>query len=400
MKAVVYKGSCQVAVEEVEDARIEAPTDAVVRITSTAICGSDLHMYEGRTAAKPGMVMGHENMGVIEDVGPAVQSVRRGDRVVMPFNIGCGVCFNCTRGWVPGCTTMNPESPGAGYGYVGMGPYRGGQAELLRVPFADFNCLLLPGEPDDALEDDYLLLSDIFPTGYHAAELAQVEPGDSVAVFGAGPVGLLATHSALLRGASQVFVVDSVAGRLDKAERFGGIPINFQQGDPVEQIMQYRKQDPRIRDSWRPGEDKLAGVMCGLDAVGYQARDRSQPGQERPTQVLEDLIRVTNATGRLGVVGVYLPQDPGASDPHAQQGIFEMPLGQIFNKGLTIGFGQCPVKRYNAYLRDEISAGRAQPGQIVSHHLPLDDAAEAYRHFDQRDGEFTKIVLKPSDHAA
>jgi glutathione-independent formaldehyde dehydrogenase len=395
MRAVVYKGKCQVAVEEVEDPRLEAPTDAIVRITSTAICGSDLHMYEGRTAAEPGLVMGHENMGVIEEVGPAVQNVKRGDRVVMPFNIGCGVCFNCVRGWVPGCTTMNPESPGAGYGYVGLGPYRGGQAELLRVPVADFNCLKLPGTADDELEDDYLLLSDIFPTGFHAADLASVGPGDSVAVFGAGPVGLLAAHSAVLRGASQVFVVDFVPGRLKKAEEFGGIPINLRDGDPVEQIMQRRRSDPRLSGAWRPGEEKLAGVMCGLDAVGYQARDRQDLSREKPTQVLEDLIKVTNATGKLGVVGVYLPQDPGATDPHAQQGVFEMPLGQIFNKGLTIGTGQCPVKRYNAYLRDEISAGRAKPSKIVSHHLPLAEAAEAYRRFDARDGEYTKIVLKP-----
>jgi len=195
MKAVVYKEPCQVAVENVDDPRIEAPGDAVVRITSAAICGSDLHMYEGRTGAQPGTVFGHENMGVVEEVGPGVTSVKVGDRVVLPFNIACGFCFNCLRGFTSACLTVNAAAPHAAYGYADMGPFKGGQAQYLRVPYADFNALKLPGTPGDQWEDDFVTLADIWPTGHHGVELAGVREGGTVAVFGAGPVGLMAVLS-------------------------------------------------------------------------------------------------------------------------------------------------------------------------------------------------------------
>ena len=212
MKAVVYKGPFKVAVEEVPDARIEAPNDAVVRITTTNICGSDLHMYEGRTNVEQGKVLGHENMGVVEETGPGVTWIKPGDRVSVPFNIACGSCRNCVDGWTSFCLRMNPTEgvDGAAYGYAQMGPYQGGQAEYLRVPFADFNLLPLPAGTE--FERDFTMLSDIFPTGYHGAVLAGVSPGDTVVVFGAGPVGLLAAHSSYLRGASQVYVVDLHTG--------------------------------------------------------------------------------------------------------------------------------------------------------------------------------------------
>lgn len=395
MKAVVLKGSRKVSVDEVDDARIEDPTDVLVRISSAGICGSDLHMYEGRTAAKPGLVMGHENMGVVEAVGKGVRLIQEGDRVVLPFNIACGSCFNCARGFTNACLVLNPEAAGAGYGYVGMGPHRGGQAELLRVPFGDFNCLKLPGTPGDPLEDDFLLLSDVFPTGYHATELAGVEPGTTVAIFGAGPVGLLAAHSAMLRGASEVYVVDKVRERLDKAQKLGAIPIDFTQGDPVQQIRDLRLKNPLIRGAMRFGEDKMSGVMCGIDAVGYQALDKSNPNQEKPTQVLDWLAQVINPTGKLGIIGVFLPEDPGAVNAQAKTGVYALPVGAFWEKGITIGTGQTPVKKYNLFLRDLIIAGRARPSFIVSHRLPLGDAPEAYRKFDQRTDGYTKVILKP-----
>src|SRR4051812_991980 len=187
MRAVVYQGPRQVSVEAVEDPAMQEPTDAIVRMTSSALCGSDLHMYEGRTAAQHGIVFGHEPMGVVEEIGPGVRALKPGDRVVMPFNISCGFCASCTRGNYHACLTLNPDNAGAAYGYVGMGPHRGGQAEYLRVPYADVNALKLPGEPGDAWEDDFVLLADVFPTGYHATEMAAVQPGDTVAVYGAGP---------------------------------------------------------------------------------------------------------------------------------------------------------------------------------------------------------------------
>ena len=206
MRAVVYKKPFEVSVENVEDPKMDHPNDVIVRVTSTCICGSDLHMYEGRTAAEPGIIFGHENMGVIEEIGPAVKNLSVGDRVGMPVNVAGGVCNNCQRGFTGFCTIVNPGFAGGAYGYVSMGPWPGGQAEYLKVPFADFNCLTLPKGKE--FESDFALLADIFPTGYHGAELADVKPGESVAVFGAGPVGLMAAYSSLIRGAAEVYVID------------------------------------------------------------------------------------------------------------------------------------------------------------------------------------------------
>ncbi len=400
MKAVVYKGSHKVAVENVSDPAIEAPTDAIVRITSTGLCGSDLHMYDGRTEFPPGRVLGHEPMGVIEEVGDATTNVEEGDRVVMPFNIACGFCFNCQRGYTSACLTTNPERAGAGYGYAGMGPYNGGQAEYLRVPFADFNCLKLSGKPGDQWEDDFVLLSDIFPTGYHATELAGVQAGDSVAVFGAGPVGLLAAYSAMLKGASEVYVVDYIPARLQRAESIGAIPIDFSQGDPVKQIRQKRSEKGELdyRSSYE--EKKMPGVMRGIDAVGFQARDNKSPSKERPVQVLDELIELVNPTGGIGVIGVYEPKDEGAPTEDAKQGRMDERFGRLWQKAISVGTGQTPVARYNAYLRDLIQAGRAKPSFIISHHMKLDDAPEAYDEFDKRENGYTKIIFKTDGRSA
>ena len=236
MRAVVYEDTRKVGVREVEDAVIEDPTDVVVRVTSSAICGTDLHMYDGRTGAEPGMVIGHEPLGVVERVGDDVDLVKPGDRVVIPTHLFCGLCYNCIRGYTAACLRVRPGGFGAAYGYAGMGHYRGAQAGLLRVPFADANCVRVPGAPLDDLEDDFVLLADAFVTGWHATELAGLQPGATVAVFGAGTIGLLAAYSALLRGAAEVYVVDFVAERLDMAGALGAVPVSFADGDPVEQI--------------------------------------------------------------------------------------------------------------------------------------------------------------------
>jgi glutathione-independent formaldehyde dehydrogenase len=377
VQAVVYEEPYRVAVEEVPDPRIEHPNDVLVRITSAAICGSDLHMYEGRTAAEPGIVFGHENLGIVQEVGDGVVTIKEGDRVVMPFNVACGFCKNCTAGYTGFCLTVNPGFAGGAYGYVAMGPYKGGQAEYLRVPFADFNCLKLPEGTEH--ESDFIMLADIFPTGYHACELADVSPGETVAVFGGGPVGLMAAYSALIRGASRVFVVDRVPERLSKAEQIGAIAINFEQNDPVEQIKAQTDGE---------GTDK------GVDAVGYQAV--AHEGQrEEPATVLNSLIQTVRATGRLGVPGLYVPSDPGAPDEHAKQGMLLVAIGKAFEKGLSLGTGQCNVKKYNRQLRDLILAGRAQPSFVVSHELPLTQAPEAYEKFDKRVDGYTKVILHP-----
>lgn len=258
MKAVVYQEPYKVTVEEMPDARIEDANDAVVRITTTNICGSDLHMYEGRTPAEPGFIFGHENMDIVEEVGAGVTKVKVGDRVSLPFNIGCGFCFNCERGNTAFCLTVNPDMTGGAYGFAGMGPYQGGQAEYLRVPFADFNCLELP--EGEEYENDFTMLSDIFPTGYHGTEMADVKTGDTVAVFGGGPVGIMAAYSAQLRGASVVYVVDQVKERLDQAEAIRAVPVDNSKGDPSEQIFEMRSGD---------------GVQKSIEAVGYQAHVRT-----------------------------------------------------------------------------------------------------------------------------
>ncbi|HYY18285.1 MAG TPA: glutathione-independent formaldehyde dehydrogenase [Streptosporangiaceae bacterium] len=378
MRAVVYRKPFSVAVEEVPDPRIEHPNDVIVRITSTCICGSDLHMYEGRTAAEPGIVFGHENLGIIEEAGSGVTTLEPGDRVVMPFNVACGFCQNCQAGFTGFCLTVNPSGfAGGAYGYVAMGPYPGGQAEYLRVPYADFNCLPLPAGTEH--ESDYALLADIFPTGYHGCELAGVAPGETVAVYGAGPVGLMAAYSALLRGASRVFVVDRVPERLAKAREIGATAVDFSQGDPVQ----------RIKDQTRG-----AGTDKGVDAVGYQAS--AQAGdREEPAGVLNQLVQTVRPTGALGVPGLYVPSDPGGVDEHARQGMLLVAIGALFEKGLRVGTGQANVKRYDRRLRDLITEGRATPSFVVSHELPLEQAPAAYQKFDQRVEGYTKVILKP-----
>jgi len=381
MKAVVFHGPRQVAVEEVTDPKIEEPLDAIIKITTTNICGSDLHPYDGRAPLDEGMVLGHENMGIVAETGPGVNRVKVGDRVSVPFDLACGTCRNCNEGWTSACLRANPSGqPGAGYGYPHMGPYWGGQAEFMRVPWADFNLLELPAGHEH--ESDFTMLSDIFPTGYHGTELAQVAPGKTVAVFGAGPVGLMAAYSANIRGASQTFVADFQPDRLALAERMGATAINLADGDPVEAIME-------ATDGF--------GVDCGVEAVGFQAHDPA--GQEHPALVLDNLVSVVRATGHIGVVGVYVPQDPDAATEEAKEGRVAFNFGAAFEKGLSIGSGQCPVKRYNRELRDLIIRGQARPSQIISHELPLDQAVDAYAEFDRRADGYTKVVLHPGQAA-
>ena len=378
MKAVVYKGPREVAVEEVPDAKVERPTDAVIRLTTTNICGSDLPMYEGRAGVEEGKVLGHENMGVVVDVGAGVDRVKIGERVSVPFNVACGTCRSCNEGWTSFCERTNPIQgmQGAAYGYTNMGPYDGGQAEYLRVPYADFNLLDLP--PGDDFENDFTMLSDVFPTGWHGTELAGMQPGDRVAVFGAGPVGLMAAHSARIRGAGEVFVVDQHPDRLALAATIDCTPVDFSAGDPVQQILDATTG---------------LGVDRGVEAVGWQAHDPS--GQEHPELVIDNLVQVVKGHGGIGVVGVYVPQDPAGPDELAQQGRPAWDYGTFFTKGQHMGTGQAPVKRYNRQLRDLIVAGRANPGFLVSHELGLDQAPEGYASFDQRLDGWTKVLLKP-----
>ncbi|MDB5946549.1 MAG: Threonine dehydrogenase and related Zn-dependent dehydrogenase [Ramlibacter sp.] len=377
MKALVYNGPRDVQVKNMPDAKIERPTDVLVKITSTNICGSDLHMYEGRTDMEAGRILGHENLGDVIEVGPAVDRVKVGDRVCLPFNIGCGFCENCEQGLSGFCLTCNPGMAGAAYGFAGMGPYSGGQAEYLRVPYGDFNCLILPRDSQEK-ENDYVMLSDIFPTGYHATELAGVRPGETVVIYGAGPVGLMAACSATIRGASLVMVVDTHKDRLALAEKLGAVAIDNSEDNGVEQIMEL---------TGGKGADR------GCECVGYQCCNMHR--EEVPNLTMNNLVQSVKAGGRIGVVGVFVPEDPGAKDKLAKRGQLAFDFGQFWFKGQSMGTGQANVKAYNRFLSRLIEKDKVKPSWIVSHELPLEQAPEAYRNFDERKNGWTKVILKP-----
>ena len=385
MKALVYHGPKKVSIDRVPDAKIEKQTDVVIKLTTTNICGSDLHMYEGRTDVEKGKILGHENLGEVVAVGQAVDSVKKGMKVVLPFNIACGFCANCERGLTGFCLTcadqsVMPGMAGAAYGFAGMGPYSGGQAEYLRVPYADFNCLQLPEDATEK-EKDYVMLSDIFPTGWHSTRLAGLKPGESILIYGAGPVGLMAAMSARIQGASQIFVVDHKADRLALAEQIGATPIDSSNDDVSEQIRALTHG---------------LGADCGAECIGYQCHNAA--GKEVPNMVMNALVDAVKATGTIGVVGVFVPQDPKAGDALAKKGEIAFDMGKFWFKGQKMGTGQSNVKAYNRRLAELIHQGKANPSIIISHELGLDEAPAAYKHFDNRDEGWHKVILHP--HAA
>ncbi|MDT7763845.1 MAG: glutathione-independent formaldehyde dehydrogenase [Mycobacterium sp.] len=311
-------------------------------------------------------------------------------RVVVPTHLFCGVCYNCARGFTASCMRVREDGLGAAYGYAGMGDYPGAWAELLRVPFADANCVPVHGTPGDDREDDFVLLADAFVTGWHATQLARVSAGDTVAVFGAGAVGLLAAYSSVLRGAAVVFSVDRVPERLAMAKALGAMPIDFTQGDPVELIIEHR------RSMGLPlAEKPLIGTDVVIDAVGFQALDRADVSRESADQVISDAARLVNPNGRLGIVGVYPVSDPRAPEDAGIDGALGVPWGRFFGKGVSIGFGRTNDRQYTALLRDLVTAGRAHPGAIVSHHGTLEDAPALLAEFRRREHGVVKAVLRP-----
>ncbi|MCW3007890.1 MAG: aldehyde dehydrogenase [Solirubrobacterales bacterium] len=382
MQAVVYNGPRDIQVQQIDDPRIERATDALVRITTTNICGSDLHMYEGRTDFEPGRTFGHENLGQVVEVGDAVERLKPGDWVCLPFNIACGHCVNCERGLTNYCLVAQPAQnmAGAAYGFADMGPYPGGQAEYLRVPWADFNALHLP-EDAEAKQDDYVMVADIFPTGWHATEMAGLEAGETIVIYGGGPVGLMAAYSATIKGACKVMVVDRHPDRLRLAESIGAVAIDDSKESPVDRVLE---------------ETNGLGAHRGCECVGYQAHDPQ--GHEHPNATLNNLVKSVRFTGGIGVVGVFVPEDPGSPDQFEKEGKVVFDFGMFWFKGQKMGTGQCPVKRYNRHLRNLIYSGRAEPSFIVSHRLGLQDAPDAYEHFDRRDDGWTKVVLKPGQN--
>ncbi len=393
MQAVILDKPREISIGAIDEPVIGSPTDVLLKLTSTAICGTDLHIYEGRLGDGARLVIGHEPLGVVERVGDAVVNVRIGDRVTVPTHICCGFCPNCVHGFSGACLTNNPGKWGAAYGYPGMGGYTGAQTELLRVPFGDANCLRLPGEPGDRWEHDFVLLADALPTAYHATELARVGPGDVVVIYGAGAIGLLTAMCSFMRGALQVFVVDAIPERLEKAGEFGAVPIDMRDGHAADRILEQIARE-RSGIAWR-GEDANLGATVCIDAIGFQARDPLDYATERPATVIQDLARILAPNGRLSIIGVFLDSDPAAPVEPARSGNYLIPWGTLFKKGIAVGMGRDHDKRYNDHLRDAIVSGRIKPGTIVSHRRPLKDAADAFAKFDARSDGYIKVVLEP-----
>jgi glutathione-independent formaldehyde dehydrogenase len=394
-KIVVYKEPGVVAVEDHDMPKLEVPPEVadamgmsrkadhavILRCVSTNICGSDQHMVRGRTTAPPGQTLGHEITGEVVERGPDVQFIDVGDICSVPFNIACGRCRNCREGQTGICLNVNPGRAGSAYGYVDMGGWEGGQAEFVMVPFADFNLLKFP-DRDQALEKilDLTMLSDIFPTGYHGAVTAGVSTGSTVYVAGAGPVGLAAAYSARLLGAAVVIVGDLNADRLAQARSFGCETVDISADatleDQIDQILHTNEVD------------------CAIDAVGFEATGHGKQGGEAPAAVLNSVMSITRAGGRLGIPGLYVTGDPGASDEDAKEGTLKVRLGLGWAKSHTFSTGQCPVLKYNRGLMMSILYDKAHIADAVNATvLPLEEAPEGYAEFDR--GAARKYVLNP-----
>jgi threonine dehydrogenase-like Zn-dependent dehydrogenase len=390
MRALVWEAPTKVAVRNVPDPTILNKRDAIIKVTSTAICGSDLHLYNGYVpSVVPGDVFGHEFMGEVVEVGPDVKNLREGDRVVVPFPIACGACRPCQRGLTSLCENSNPNagqaekllghSPSGIFGYSHMlGGYQGGQAEYVRVPFADFGPMKIE---EDLTDEQVLFLTDVLPTGYYGADVCGIEPGDVVAVWGAGPVGQFAVASAYLLGASKVFVIDRVPERLAMAEEHGGAhPLNYEETSVLRELRELTagRGPDHVIDA--------VGMEAHTDVTALRAYDKTKQltklETERPHALQEAILAVANG-GTVSIMGVY----GGLID--------KFPIGSVMNRSLTIKTGQAPVHRYLRPLLDRIRKGEIDPTYIISHRMSLEDAPEGYEIFKHKRDECTKVVLTP-----
>jgi threonine dehydrogenase-like Zn-dependent dehydrogenase len=379
MLAMSYRGPYRVRADQKPDPVIEHPRDAIVRVTRACICGSDLHLYHGLVPdTRVGHTFGHEFTGIVEEVGPGVQNLKVGDHVLVPFNVFCGSCFFCQRELYGNCNNTNPEASAVGgiYGYSHTaGGYDGGQAEFVRVPLADVGPTVIPADIDG---DDAVLLTDALPTGYQAAEMGDIQEGDTVVVFGAGPVGIFAAKSAWLMGAGRVIVVDHIEYRLEFVKNFAQCEIvNFKDVDDM--ALHIKKMT-----------DWLGADVC-IDAVGCEASGSAMQTltgrylmvQAGAATALHWAINSVRKGGNVSIVGVYGPT------------FNAVPIGNALNKGLTLRMNQASVKRHLPRLIEHIQAGRIEPKRIITHRVPLEEVSDAYHIFSSKLDNCIKTILVP-----
>ena len=390
MKALCWHGKSDVRVDTVPDPKIEDPGDAIIRVTSTCICGSDLHLFDGfMPTMKAGDVLGHEPMGIVEEVGKSVTKLKRGDRVVVPFTISCGECWFCKREMYSLCDRSNPnaevarkmmgQSPAGLLGYSHMlGGFPGGQAEYLRVPYADVGPQVIPdGLPDEQV----VFLSDIFPTGYMGAENAEIQPGDVVAIWGCGPVAQFTIQSAWMLGAGRVIAIDRVPERLAMAEKHGKAEtINFDERNVYDTLMEMTKG--RGPDRCIDAVGAEAHSTGAIDAVLDKAKTAVGLGTDR-AHALREAILCCRKGGTVSVPGVYI----GFPD--------KLPFGAAMNKGLTFKMGQTHVQKYTRPLLEMIQSGKIDPSFVITHKVPLAEAPTMYQTFRDKQDGCIKVVLKP-----
>ena len=391
MKALCWHGKNDIRCDTVPDPTIEHPRDAVIKVTSCAICGSDLHLFNGfMPGMQSGDIMGHETMGEVMEVGSEVSNLKVGDRVVVPFTISCGQCFFCKKGLFSGCENSNPEpnrtmaaklwghSPAGLYGYTHLlGGYAGGQAEYLRVPFADAGPIKIPSHLTD---EQVLFLSDIFPTGYMGADFCDIQPGDTIAVFGCGPVGQFAIRSCFLLGAERVIAIDSVPERLALARKAGAEALDYSTDDIHDRINQLTHG--RGADACIDAVGTEADPAASADSLLDRAKQAAFLGTDRP-HVLRQAINNTRNGGIVSIIGVY----GGFLD--------KVPMGSAINRGLTFKMSQTPVQKYLPILLERIERGEIDPSFPITHSGTLEDGPDLYKIFrDKLDG-CIKVVLKP-----
>ncbi len=387
-RGVVFLGPCKVEVQSIDYPKMQNPQGkeithgVILKIVSTNICGSDQHMVRGRTTAPVGIVLGHEITGEIIEKGKDVEYLDLGDLVTVPFNVACGRCRTCREQQTGVCLNVNPGRAGGAYGYVDMGGWVGGQAEYVMVPYADFNLIKFPDKAQAMAKiRDLTMLSDILPTGFHGAVNAGVGVGSTVYIAGAGPVGLAAAASAQILGAAVVMIGDMNSERLQHAKKVGFEPIDLTKSDKLEELI--------AAVIGRPDVD------AAIDCVGFEAHGHgSQHGEEAPATVLNSLMAITRASGRIGIPGLYVTEDPGSKDEASKQGNLRMRFGLGWAKSLSFYTGQTPVLKYNRQLMQAILHDRLPIAKIVNATvITLDAAPQGYQDFDK--GAAKKFVLDP-----